>query len=207
MDAAQQQTVLKAVALSSGVGNQAGVTAQDRQAAFRVLEEFKAYDGRVAVSIDWLDQERHVDDSGVDVTVPVKLYAATVVETFLQKGYAKLNENDRLALRYAVLTAARQIAPSPISNENRILGNKLASLLAGLMVRDFPQRWTTFFQDIFVPLRMGGLWYDEARDGAHVIGVVICLECFRLVTEDCTDSDFNTKVSKRSDSAACFDCL
>lgn len=61
------------------------------------------------------------------------------------------------------------------------------------MVRDFPQRWTTFFQDVFVPIRMGGLWYD-GEDNVHSMGVLICLECLKLVTEDCTDSDYNAKV-------------
>ena len=61
------------------------------------------------------------------------------------------------------------------------------------MVRDFPQRWTTFFQDVFVPIQMGGLWYD-GNDNMHTMGVLICLECLKLVTEDCTDSDFNAKV-------------
>jgi hypothetical protein len=193
MDLNQQQTVLRAIALSSGIGNVGSTSPQDRQAAFRILEDLKSFDGRITVCISWLQVERHSLQNS-DITVPVKLYAASILETFLQKGYAQLNENDRLALRHAVLTAARQVAPLSISDDGRILGNKLASLLAGLMVRDFPQRWTTFFQDVFSPIRLGGLWYDEPGDKVHVMGVKICLECLRLISEDCTDSDFNLKV-------------
>ena len=194
MDNNQEQTVLRAIALSSGIGNVATVSAQDRQTAFRILEDLKAFDGRITVCISWLQIERH-SLQNADITVPVKLYAASILESFLQKGYSQLNENDRLALRCAVLTASRQVAPLPISDDGRILGNKLASLLAGLMVRDFPQRWTSFFQDVFSPIRVGGLWYDDLGDKVHVMGVKICLECLRLISEDCTDSDFNLKVS------------
>lgn len=197
MDQNQQETVLRAIALSSGVGNIATISAQDRQTAFRILEDLKAFDGRITVCISWLQVERHILQN-LDITVPVKLYAASILETFLQKGYTQLNENDRLALRNAVLTASRQVAPLPISDDGRILGNKLASLLAGLMVRDFPQRWKTFFQDVFSPIQLGGLWYVEPGDKVHVMGVKICLECLRLISEDCTDSDFNLKVSHKT---------
>lgn len=197
MDDQQQQTVLKSVAISSGLGG-GGVSSQDMQMAFRVLEEFKAFEGKIPVCIGWLHQERLVLENVVDVTVPAKLFASSLLETFLVKGYARLGENDRLALRHAVLVAARQVAPLSASEESsRILGNKLAVLLAGLMVRDFPQRWTTFFQDVFSPQQGGGLWADEAGEGYHVMGVKMCLECLRLVAEDCTDSDFNAKVNTK----------
>ena len=190
MDDNQQQTVLNSIAVSTSLSST--VSQQDRQVAFQVLEEFKAYEGRIPACIAWLNQEKHVWGDA-DITIATKLYILGILLTFLQKGYAGLQEADRLALRHAVLTAARQLAPLPSSEENRILGNKLASLLAGLMVRDFPQRWTTFFQDVFVPIRMGGLWYD-GDDTVHTMGVLMCLECLKLVTEDCTDSDFNAKV-------------
>jgi hypothetical protein len=193
MDESQQQTVLKSIAVSTS--HSTIVAPQDRQQAFQVLEQFKAYELRIPACIAWLHQERHVWEN-VDITVATKLYILSILQTFLQKGYAQLQESDRLALRHAVLTAARQLAPLPSSDENRILGNKIASLLAGLMVRDFPQRWTTFFQDVFVPIRMGGLWYD-GEENVHTMGVLICLECLKLVTEDCTDSDFNAKVRSR----------
>lgn len=190
MDESQQQAVLKSIAVSTSPSS--SISPQDRQVAFQVLEAFKTYERRIPAGIAWLHQERHVWEN-IDITIATKLYVLSILQTFLQKGYAGLQESDRLALRHAVLTAARQLAPLPSSEENRILGNKLASLLAGLMVRDFPQRWTTFFRDVFVPIRVGGLWYD-GEETAHTMGVLVCLECLKLVTEDCTDSDFNAKV-------------
>jgi hypothetical protein len=76
------------------------------------------------------------------------------------------------------------------------LGNKIASLLAGLVVRDFPQRWTSLMDDIFTPMQQGGLWYNS-NDQCETVGVKICLECLKLVAEDCTDSDFNAKVCSK----------
>jgi hypothetical protein len=67
------------------------------------------------------------------------------------------------------------------------LANKLASLLAALMVRDFPQRWTTCVTDLF-----SQLWWSNPGD--VMIGNKMCLEVLQLVAEDCTDSDFNSKV-------------
>jgi hypothetical protein len=97
------------------------------------------------------------------------------------------------------LTAARQHAPAKSRiPEARILGNKIASLLAGLVVRDFPQRWTSLMDDIFAPMQQGGLWYNYNNSNndqpCETVGVKICLECLKLVAEDCTDSDFNAKV-------------
>ena len=130
----------------------------------------------------------------MDVTVSVKLYALELTSDFLRYKYSKLSEQERLALRQAVLTAARQYAPFPYkTTEVRILGNKLASLLAGLIVREFPQRWSTLMNDVFTPVSQGGLWYSS-DDQSETVGVKICLECLKLVAEDCTDSDFNTKV-------------
>jgi Exportin 1-like protein len=191
MDDNQQDTVLRSIALSSGfihVSNQ-----NDRQVAFQVLEDFKKYDGSISLCIGWLLQER-LGLGDTDITVPTKLYALTIIDKFLQTSYTKLGETERLQLRHAVLTASRQLAPAPIVNEGRILGNKLASILAALMVRDFPQRWTTFFADVFSPMQQSGLWCNEGGGGVHIMGVKICLECLRLVTEDTTDSDFNAKV-------------
>ena len=53
------------------------------------------------------------------------------------------------------------------------------------MVRDFPQRWTTCIEDLF-----GNLWSETPQ-----MGIKICLEILKNVAEDCTDSDFNAKVS------------
>jgi Exportin 1-like protein len=190
MDDDPLQRVLRSIAISSGfipISNE-----QERRLAFQALKDFKQYDGKMSVCIAWLHQEC-VTLGGIDVTLPVKLFSLNSIEDFLQtSSYVTLSETERLQLRHAILTSARQVSSS--TTENRALGNKLASILAALMIRDFPQRWMTFFQDVFSPMTSGGLWCNEPGEGFHTMGVKICLECLRLVAEDTTDSDFNTKV-------------
>ena len=144
----------------------------------------------------------------VDVTVSTKLYALSIIKDFLKLDYNNLNVNDRLQLRTSILVAAQQLCTitstgNNITNSNnnsgggskmdpstRILAVKIASLLADLALREFPQRWTTFVTDLF------SLW-NTNTDGQNnnTIGVKICLECLKLITEDCTDSDYNARVS------------
>jgi hypothetical protein len=194
MDEFPLQTVLRSIAISSGfvpITNE-----QERAIAFQALRDFNQYDGKISTCIAWLHQG-YVALGGVDVTLPVKLFSLTSIEEFLQtSSYVTLSELERLQLRHAILTSARQACSSEM--ENRALGNKLASLLAALMIRDFPQRWMTFFQDVFSPMRNGGLWCNETGEGFHSMGVKICLECLRVIAEDTTDSDFNTKVSRKT---------
>ena len=161
-----------------------------------MLEDLKKFDGRIALCISWLAQERHVYGEH-DITVPTKLLLLDILHIFVRFGnYANCDPSDRLRLREAVLRTCKLVAPaSPSISETRILSNKLASLLAGLIVRDFPQRWAGFFADVLSPMRHGGLWYDDpGAEAANQSGVRICLECLKIVAEDCTDSDFNAKV-------------
>ena len=195
MDQQQQETVLRSIAISAGIGS-VPPTPSAMQESFRVLENFKAYEGNMSVCLQWLHQESIVLSSptNADITVPTKLMSCSIVQDFLGKGYSKLASPDRLTLRHSVLTAARQVAPMEVTADARILGNKLAVLLQGLMVRDFPQRWPTFFEDVYSPMHAGGLWRNP-NETVHVLGVKMCLETLRLVAEDCTDSDFNAKIS------------
>jgi hypothetical protein len=202
MDSNQEQMLLQAIAMSSS-SSLGVISFEDRQTAFRILENFKIYEGRLPVCIAWLQQERLVvinqqtnnsNQEVLEVTVPTKLFALEILYGVMEKSYSKLSDNERLALRQAVLHAARQLASSHATDEARILGKKLAVLLAGLAVRDFPQRWTNFIQDLFSPGSQGGLWTADVGTMHQHMGVKIGLECLKLITEDCTDSDFNAKV-------------
>ncbi len=172
----------------------------------------------MAVILQLLTTESHLlplpNATSVDITASTKLYILGVLQSFLKTDYAKLsNENDRLALRNAVMTAARQLLAKSSSqgpdggaaaeNENRFLAVKIASLIADIATRDFPQRWTSFVTDVFSPPEKGGLWYipptststSTAKGYGSIIGVKMCLECLKIITEDCTDGDFNSKIS------------
>lgn len=248
MDAATVWQVHRAIAISALQPFATAATATDRQAAYRVLQELKAYDGRIALCISWLQQVEPIvfyetdphhqqQQQPYDITTPTKLLALDVLDAFLCDGhYAKCNEAERLALREAVLRSARILATTSANNptnsegntytnsstssnssssssvaadavwrtQTRILARKLAVVLKGLILRDFPQRWLTLSTDLFAPGT--GLWscsassVDNGSNSSNATtttttGVKICLECLKLVTEDCTDSDFNVKIS------------
>jgi len=138
----------------------------------------------------------------LDVTVPGKLYALGVIQGFLKVGYNSLNESDRGQLRSSIVLAARQLAmpvngsSQKMNDSTRILALKIAALLADLALREFPQRWQTFVSDLFSPLSNGGIWFEAGTDASgNTTGVKICLECLKLITEDCTDSDYNARIS------------
>lgn len=212
MDAAQQETILSAIVVSSST-HWAGqpISPQERRRAFGALQDFSTnFEGRVPVALSWLSlSSLKVANGSIDCTVAAQLYACEILSNCLNSKsskYAQWQETDRLRLRQAVTTAAKHQAGAPLSkdalvaaqnnsssNQSLPLANKLASLLAALMVRDFPQRWTTCIQDLF-----GALWSETAP----LVGNRMCLQVLQLVAEDCTDSDFNAKVR------ACVDhCL
>ena len=146
-------------------------------------------------------QTAGVNNSLVVVTVPGKLLAFRIIQDFLKVGYNDLNESDRGQLRSSIVLAARQLAMSAdgssitMNDSTRILAVKIAALLADLALREFPQRWQTFVSDLLSPVSKGGMWCEAGADiGANTSGVKICLECFKLITEDCTDSDYNARV-------------
>lgn len=182
----QEETVLRAIVISSSsTWSGQPIVASDRQTAFAVLTEFSNFPGRIPVILNWLQQPQVIAGGNNDCTVAAKLYACELLATLFKTGYSRLSEKERLTLRAALLTAASQVGQTSIT-DSRILPNKLASLLASLMVRDFPQRWTTCIDDLF-----GNLWSETPQ-----MGIKICLEILKNVAEDCTDSDFNAKVSK-----------
>ena len=205
MNETQRQSLLGAIAISSGAV--AGtITTQQRNDAFTSLEQFKTYPGKVAACVEMIGctslQVSGMGNAPLDVTVPGKLYAFGIIQEFLKVGYNGLSESDRGQLRSSIVVAARQLAmpatdasPSKMADSTRILAVKIAALLADLALREFPQRWQTFVSDLLSPVSSGGMWCETGADaGGNTIGVKICLECLKLITEDCTDSDYNARV-------------
>ena len=229
MDENQRQSLYQSIAISTGIplNSSSIATAQQRKDAFLNLEEFKKYEQRIVACIDLLQAEYHILGDATkeanihnpiaDISIPTKLYALDIIQQFIKKNYSKVKESERLGLRWSLLTAARQVANSNdhlTSDHNRIkssegariLGMKLAGVISDMAMRDFPQRWTTFVTDIFVPQEQGGIWGTSSTTNSNennnnkyneklMIGFKIGLQCLKIITEDCTDKDFNTKVN------------
>ena len=205
----QQESIFRAIALSS-IASPSFTTA-DRQAAYQILDELKRYEGRIPLALQWLlASDSLLTYQGHDISTQTKLLALELISDFLQHGgYHQLTQDsDRVHLRNSILQAARNLAAQQQdqSLENntqqyRGLSKKVAAILQGLAIRDFPQRWQTFVSDLFRPYSAGGLWYDDTPTTSSntpppiLGGVSICLECLKLIAEDCTDSDYNANIS------------
>ncbi|GMH80393.1 hypothetical protein TL16_g08529 [Triparma laevis f. inornata] len=110
----------------------------------------------------------------------MKLYALLCLLYTTQNSYSSYSDSNRSAFRTQVL----QIIAA--SNETDIIiVPKLATLLADISIRDFPNRWS---QKDFM---------DSVRTlfTLNTTTATVVLSALRSLTEDCTDSDFNTKVS------------
>jgi hypothetical protein len=224
-DEAQIQNLLRSIAISSGTampGTQ--VSQHDRLAAYHFLESFKKYDAQtglseaqkvVSVCIVLLGRSAHIYlDQGLDVTTSTKVFALGCIADFVKARYyaEALNDDDRATLRNAIRICGKQLIIISDSNPStgsssggsvnseqahrkgsrRIIGSKVSSVLASMAVRDFPQRWSTFAFDVLAPTANGGLWNTKDAEG---IGAKMCLDCLSFMVEDCTDSDFNSKIS------------
>lgn len=187
MDPSQQAAILRAIAISAI--DIPGISSQDRIDAFHVLQELKNFANRVPLALQWLQTDMHRLEP-YDITTPTHMLALDVIKDFVQKGYSSLPQPEQQQLRQAVWQAALRLAPRP-DRETRILSRKIAALLEDLMIRDFPQRWPTLMNEMLVPPSAGGLWCPPET------GVRMVLEIFRLVAEDCTDADFNSKISTK----------
>eukprot|EP00985_Skeletonema_marinoi_P023117 scaffold15128_cov72-Skeletonema_marinoi.AAC.1 len=183
MNESQRQSLLSAIAISSGIAGFTNITPQQRADAFTNLEQFKSYPGRVAACVEMIGcdslQFATANGNTADATVPGKLYALGVIQEFLKVGYNGLNDSDRGQLRVSIVTAARQLAMPSVTDASiikmdeskRILAMKIAVLLADLATREFPQRWQTFVTDLFAPVSSGGIWCEPGADaGANTIG-------------------------------------
>lgn len=207
MNSTQQETILSAVVVSSST-HWAGqpISQDERRRAFSALQDFSTqFEGRIPLCLQWLQQPQLTVANGtIDCTISAQLYACEILSSCLNdktKKYAQWQEADRLQLRQAVMAASRYQASAPLvkprdgssatitsTTTSLPLANKLASLLAALVVRDFPQRWMTCIQDLFQQL-----WSETAP----LVGNRMCLQVLQLVAEDCTDSDFNSKISTK----------
>jgi hypothetical protein len=215
MDAAAvQYTLFQAVAFSSLPLPH--VTSQDRQAAFRVLQEFAVYPGRIALALSWLNHAQPHTFENHDITTAIHLLSLQILTDYLSSkqyhpplpssstpsaasavvGYANAPRQEQTQFRQAIAQVCCRVASQPWRRDS-IVAKKLASLWEQLLLREFPQRWPEGLAQLVVPQSQGGLLYNTAYGPSSVAGsgVHMICEVWRLLAEDCTDADFNAKLS------------
>jgi hypothetical protein len=156
----------------------------------------------------------YLDNANIDVTTPTKLYALGCIMDFIGTRFYTdaLTDADRSALRQSVLTAAKKLILEPpssagggdVKGSRRIIASKISTVLANFAVRVFPQRWRMFAAEVLATTQNGGLWNNVDGEG---VGTKICLESLAIIIENCTDSDFNSKVGASMCVTGCWWCL
>ena len=141
MDTNQYNLILSAVSISANphlVSDPA-----TKQKAFTLLSQFKSSDNAAVSAFQLLDHPHPHQYNGLDVTPHMKLYALQCLLSSISQHYSKQPESARQHFKNKIL---EQIATT--TETDKLIHPKLASLLADLTLRDFPQRWPTFFADV-----------------------------------------------------------
>ena len=142
MDAAQYQLIVSAIAVSA---NPHLSSASDSAAASSLLDSFASSDIVALASTQLLSSDRPHVYGNQDVTPVVKLFSLLCLKNYVAKDYAKSDAAARLDFRNAVCTVCAKLTPEP---NDTLIAPKLASLLADIVLNDFPQRWPSFFEDV-----------------------------------------------------------
>ena len=172
------------------------ITTATKLLALEVLHQFIVTVGNT----NYYQQICHNDTTRTEFRTAILNGARIIASTSSSLGAASSSNN----------SGGTNTNHSNSKSEIRILARKVAVVLKDLILRDFPQQWMSLGNDLYHPVT--GLWFCCSNDGTNssansstataspaadnmMIGQQICLECFKLVAEDCTDSDFNVKIS------------
>ena len=153
MDPNQYRLILDAVWVCS---NPPPHTPDAHKAAHGMLEMFKYQNKESGMDrmeaannfFHLLDSQSH-SNNNVDITLQTKLYALECLKTFIDECHSNFSQSHREAFRNRVLQVivATFDASTPPTYQN-ILCSKFGPVLADLILRDFPQLWTTLFSDL-----------------------------------------------------------
>ncbi|KAJ1449995.1 armadillo-type protein [Pelagophyceae sp. CCMP2097] len=110
-----------------------------------------------------------------------QLFALACLETLATTKWNDLRDEHKLAVRGAALGAARRTH----AEEPSFVRNKKAALLSHVALREFPQNWPNFVDDLLSPNEAGG-----DRDTFLELGFL----CVAELAEDCTDADYNARL-------------
>ena len=170
------ESVYRRVLLAVSTVNAGASTPEERQMATAFLEAFKQEESACQYAFYILNTQspEHTDT--------VRYFALHCVEKSVEWHWKDWPLERRLALRQGVCQLVVG-GTRPLMEERSFIKEKLANLLADLVERDFPQRWTTLVDDLLAAAAMGPTQSELA------------LRTLTCVAEDCTSADYNAKVS------------
>lgn len=159
----------------------ANTLAADRSAAYEILEKYKLENGNIAKVAAYAATALGVG-SNVEFEYTLRYYCLLVMESYMNRNWNSMEMEARVEFRNYILeivTTQGDALPSFVLE-------KIASLLAQVMKRTFPQHWKDCFEHFGVLC------------GKHPVQGQVVFLVLKTVVEDCSNADFNTMLpSKR----------
>ena len=142
MDQSQYSLIVRAIAVSA---NPLLASVSDRNDASSLLDQFASSDLASTASTQLLSMDVHQFGPS-NVTAVVKLFSLLVLKKYVEKSYAGLGDVERADFRNAIMSVVARLSSS--EQNDMLIAPKLSSLLADIVLNDFPQRWESFFDDV-----------------------------------------------------------
>jgi hypothetical protein len=147
---------------------------EDRDAANVYLEQLKTQEICMLTMLQILttDHPSHNDSN--------RQLALSILNDWIKVWWNNITTENQLIIRDSILTLLRSVTGTNSGG----FRNKLASILANIAERQYPQHWPTFLDDIV------NLWSTSTITYIKEI----CILTLSYVIEDCVDGDFNTSL-------------
>jgi len=186
MDSQQYNLILSAIAVCSNPTRHSASTFKE---SHNMLDLFMRHNEANRMSaaqtfLNMLSMHSHTVN-GLDITLETKLYSLQCLKNFIEECHAGFDQQTRQKFRERLLEIIvdtfQSAQPNPAHAS--VLSSKFGICVSDLVLRDFPQFWNSLLDDLITLLTSGN----------HTSA--IALRCMCHVVEDCTDSDFNSKIS------------
>lgn len=126
-------------------------------------------------------------------TESVQQLSLSLMAEFLKSWWDRLGSSDRLHIRHSLFVLLHCLPPTSSGG----MRNKVASIIADIAERSYPQHWPTFLEELV------NVWTGKAPPPpGHSTGTgsggeaqqEVCVLTLRYLIEDCIDGDFSSQL-------------
>lgn len=123
----------------------------------------------------------------------IRMLSLTILNDWLKIWWNKISENEQTAVRNNVLLLVNVVSKSPIKG----LWTKLAVMISNIAVRQFPQMWPSFLEDM-----VSVCLTTSSISGEHEIAIM----AIEFTASDSIDTDYcsSLPIERRQDILAGF---
>ena len=127
----------------------------------------------------------------------IRMMSLTILNDWLKIWWNKILENEQAAIRNTVVMLVKgTVGKSPVKG----LWTKLAVMISNIAIRQFPQQWPTFLEDMVSLCNLGTV--DPSSFGEHEIAIM----AIEYLASDSIDTDYcnSLPLERRQDILAGF---